>query len=154
VQNIAKRAPFAYRADPSVPHFRDDHAVIVFDGKCVLCSGFAQFVLRRDRKAKYRLVAAQSPLGEALYHHFELDPVSYETYILLDNGVAYFRSDAAIRILEGLGLPWRLATVGRLCPLRIRDAVYDLIARHRLRWFGVRQTCYVPAPEEAERFLS
>ena len=95
-----KRTPFSYRADPAVPHFPGDRPIIVFDGKCVLCSGFAQFVIRRDRDAKFRLLAAQSPLGDALYRHFDLDPVNYETYILLQDGVAYFRSEAAIRILK------------------------------------------------------
>jgi predicted DCC family thiol-disulfide oxidoreductase YuxK len=149
-----KRAPFSYRDDPAVPHFPDDRPIIVFDGKCVLCSGFAQFVMRHDRAATFRLLAAQSPLGDALYRHFELDPVNYETYILLQDGVAYFRSEAAIRILEGLTLPWRLASIGRACPLRIRDRLYDFVARHRLGWFGARPACYIPNAVEADRFLS
>jgi len=149
-----KRAPFSYRDDPVVPHFPDDRPIIVFDGKCVLCSRFAQFVMRRDRDAKFRLLAAQSPLGDALYRHFELDPVNYETYILLQNGVAYLRSEAAIRILEGLSLPWRLASICRVCPLSVRDRLYDFVARHRLSWFGARAICYVANAAEADRFLS
>jgi predicted DCC family thiol-disulfide oxidoreductase YuxK len=149
-----KRAPFEYRIDAEVPHFRDDRPIIVFDGKCVLCTGFAQFVLRTDRDGRFRLLAAQSALGDAIYRHFGLDPVKYETYILLDKGTAYFRSEAAIRILEGLGGPWRLASLGRLCPRPLRDGLYDFVARNRLRWFGARATCYVPDPSQADRFLS
>ena len=98
-----QRAPYDYRADPAVPRFADDRPVIVFDGKCVLCSSFAQFILRKDRSARFRLLAAQSELGNALYRHFGLDPVRYETYVLLQEGKAYFRSEASIRILDGLG---------------------------------------------------
>lgn len=148
------RAPYEYQTDRTVPHFPDDKPVIVFDGKCFLCSGFAQFVMRRDRDAHFRLLAAQSALGDALYRHFRLEPVNYETYILLQEGIAYFRSEAAIRILEGLGWPWRLASFGRLCPLSIRDRLYDFVARRRLRWFGTRPSCYVPSAAEAHRFLS
>lgn len=148
------RAPFEYRTDPAVPRFGDDRPVIVFDGKCVLCSSFAQFVLRTDHHARFRLLAAQSALGDALYRHYGLDRVNFETYILLDQGVAYFRSEAALRILEGLGGPWRLASLCRLCPLPLRDSVYDFVARNRLHWFGVRQTCYVPGPSHADRFVS
>jgi predicted DCC family thiol-disulfide oxidoreductase YuxK len=150
----AKRTPFEYRADAAVPAFRDDRPIIVFDGKCVLCSAFAQFVLRKDRDARFRLLAAQSALGEALYRHFGLDPVKYETYILLDKGIAHFRSEAAIRIFEGLGGAWRLAFLCRICPRPLRDALYDLVARNRLRWFGARATCYVPDQSQADRFLS
>ena len=137
-----------------MPHFADDRPIIVFDGKCVLCSGFAQFVMRRDRSARFRFLAAQSILGDALYRHFGLDPVNYETYILLENGVAYLRSEAVIRIFESLGLPWRLAAVCRVCPLVSRDWIYDFVARRRLRWFGARPSCYIPGAAEADRFLS
>jgi predicted DCC family thiol-disulfide oxidoreductase YuxK len=149
-----QRAPYEYRTDPAVPRFADDHPIIIFDGKCVLCSSFARFILRADRDGHFRLLAAQSELGTALYRHFGLDPIQYQTYIVLEAGSAFFRSEASIRIFEGLGLPWRLATVGRLVPLAARDGFYNFIARHRLRWFGARQTCYVPDASQADRFIS
>jgi len=68
------RPPYSYRADPAVPSFRDDGPIIIFDGYCALCSGWAGFVLRHDRTARYRLLSAQSPLGHALYVHYGLDP--------------------------------------------------------------------------------
>ena len=150
-----QRAPYEYRADPVVPGFADERFVIVFDGKCVLCSSFAQFILRKDRHARFRLLAAQSELGSALYWHFGLDPVSYETYVLLQDGKAYFRSEASIRIVDGLGGAWSLfATLARLVPASLRDALYNVIARNRLRWFGAREQCYLPEPSQADRFLS
>jgi hypothetical protein len=48
--------------------------VIVFDAKCVLSSSFTQFIRHKDRRARFRLPAAQSELGNALYVHFGLDP--------------------------------------------------------------------------------
>jgi predicted DCC family thiol-disulfide oxidoreductase YuxK len=150
-----QRAPYEYRTDPAVPRFADDRPVIVFDGKCILCSSFAQFILRKDRHARFRLLAAQSELGTALYRHFGLDPVKYETYVLLQEGKAYFRSEASIRILDGLGAPWPLlAKFARLLPVSPRDALYDVIARNRLRLFGTREQCFMPKPSQADRFLS
>jgi predicted DCC family thiol-disulfide oxidoreductase YuxK len=154
MEYAVQRIPYDYRADPAVPRFADDRPVIIFDGKCVLCSWFARFVLHTDRAGRFRLLAAQSVIGDALYRHFGLDPVQYETYILLDQGRAYFRSEAAIRIFEGLGGPWRLAFIGRVLPLRVRDGLYNFVARNRLRWFGTRQTCYLPDPSQADRFIS
>jgi predicted DCC family thiol-disulfide oxidoreductase YuxK len=152
--NAVQRAPYEYQTDPAVPRFSDDRPVVVFDGKCILCSSFAQFLLKKDRDGRFRLLAAQSELGSALYRHFDLDPVDYETYVLLQDGKAYFRSEATLRILAGLGMPWRLlATLRRLVPLALSDAVYGVIARNRLRWFGVRAQCYLPDPSRADRFL-
>jgi predicted DCC family thiol-disulfide oxidoreductase YuxK len=150
-----QRAPYEYRADPAVPRFADDRPVIVFDGKCVLCCSWAQFILQKDRNARFRLLAAQSELGNALYRHFGLDPVNYETYVLLHDGKAYFRSEATIRILGGLGGVWSLlAKFAKLVPVSLRDALYNVIARNRLRWFGPRERCFLPEPSRADRFLS
>lgn len=147
------REPYSYRGDADVPGFPDDRPIIIFDGKCVMCSRFANLVLRHDRRRRFRLLAAQTPLGAALYRHYRLDPVNYETNILVEGGVAYFKSEASIRIFEALGFPWSMVAIGRLLPLKSRDRLYEFIARKRLKWFGVRETCYLPAPADADRFL-
>ncbi len=148
------REAFSYRTDPTVPPFPDDRPVIIFDGKCVLCSRFAQFIMRTDRQRRFRMLAAQSPIGSALYAHLGLDAESYETFILLEEGRARLRSDAALRIFAKLGLPWSLSGVARLMPRFVRDKLYDLVARNRLRWFGSRASCYAPDPSDADRFIS
>jgi predicted DCC family thiol-disulfide oxidoreductase YuxK len=44
--------------------------------------------------------------------------------------------------------------IGRLLPRPVRDWLYGIVARNRLRWFGRRETCYLPDPAEADRFLA
>jgi predicted DCC family thiol-disulfide oxidoreductase YuxK len=147
------RGPFSYRADSTVPRFPDDRPIIIFDGNCVLCSRWAQFVLRRDRQRQFRLLAAQMPLGAALYRHYGLDPVDYETNVLLEDGCAWFKSEGSIRMFERLGFPWNAVAVMRLLPRGIRDRLYDVVARNRFRWFGTRATCFLPDSADADRFL-
>ena len=147
------RTPYSYRGDPAVPAFPDDRPIIIFDGKCVFCSGFANFILQTDRHYRFRLLAAQTSLGVALYRHYGLDPVNYTTNILLADGTPWFKSAAALRIFQLLGLPWALLSAGWLLPRALRDGLYDIVARNRVRWFGARQTCYVPDPTHADRFL-
>lgn len=118
-----------------------------------MCSRFAQFVVAHDHAGRTRLLAAQTPLGQALYQHFGLQSADYDTYILLEKGRARVKSDASLRIFALLGLPWSLAAAGRVVPRTMRDALYNLIARNRLRWFGKRDVCYAPTPEQAERFV-
>jgi len=145
---------YSYRSDPSVPSFPDEKPIIIFDGKCVMCSAFARFVIRHDRRRRFRLLAAQTPIGAALYAHFGLDPIAYETNILLENGRAWFKMEGSIRIFEGLGLPCSLTAVARVVPPPLRDRLYEYIARNRLRWFGARASCYLPDPDEADRFIA
>jgi predicted DCC family thiol-disulfide oxidoreductase YuxK len=148
-----ERAPYSYRNDAAVPAFPDDRPVIIFDGKCVLCSRFAQFVLRRDRHARFRMLAAQSPLGQALYRHFGLDPVNFETNVLLENGRAWIKWAASIRIISQLGFPWSLLTPLQWIPARLFDPLYNFVARNRLRWFGSRAECFLPDAADQARFL-
>ena len=144
--------PYSYRTDPAVPDFPDDAPVVVFDGHCAMCSGFVDFLLARDG-GRYRFVAAQSELGEALYAHYGFKSGDYDTNILIENGLARTKSDGSLAILEGLGGPWRALRVLRLAPRFVRDAAYRVIARNRLRWFGRRDTCRVATPAERARFL-
>jgi predicted DCC family thiol-disulfide oxidoreductase YuxK len=149
-----KRSPFSYRRDPNVPDFPDADPVLIFDGECVLCSHSAAFVLRHDRHKRCNFVAAQSELGRSLYRHYGLDDSNFETFVLLQDGIAQFRSDAALRLMSNIGLPWSLAACLRIVPRGLRDLVYNFVARNRYRFFGRRDTCYLPAPEDAGRFLS
>ena len=147
------REPFSYRSDPAVPSFPDDHPIIIFDGHCALCSGYARFVLTHDHAGLCRLLAAQSALGRALYIHYGLDPYDFETNILIADGMAHFKSEASLRILELLGPPWSLARGLRLVPMSMRDFVYSFVARNRLRLFGKLETCYVPGLQFRDRVL-
>lgn len=148
------RPAYSYRSDPAVPAFADDHSIIVFDGECIFCSGWVNFVLRHDRQGRYRFITAQSPLGEALYRHYGLDSRNYETNILIEGGIAYLKSEGSLRMAAGLGFPWKLTGVLRVIPRRIRDPLYELVARNRYRIAGRRNTCFVPTPEHRARFLA
>ncbi|MEM7122112.1 MAG: DCC1-like thiol-disulfide oxidoreductase family protein [Pseudomonadota bacterium] len=147
-------APYAYRDDPAVPEFADDRPIIVFDGHCVLCSRWARFVLKHDRQGRYRLLPAQSPLGDALYRHLGLDPENYETNILIEDGRAWFKSEGSIRMAKGLGFPWSLAIAFAVLPRAWRDGLYDLVARNRFRLFGRREVCYLVDNDYRDRFLA
>jgi predicted DCC family thiol-disulfide oxidoreductase YuxK len=125
---------------------------IYFDGYCGLCDRFVQFVLRRDRAGRYRFAPLQGSTARERVPAI-LDPQASQTVILEDAGRFRVRSDAALAILSGLGGAWRLAGLLRVIPRPVRDAVYDLVARNRNRWFGRLAECRVPGPAERERFL-
>ncbi len=136
-----------------MPSFPDDRPIIVFDGHCVFCSSGMRMILALDRAGQFRLLPAQTPLGEALYRHYGLDPTDYESNILIEDGVARFKADGTMRMAERLGWPWKIAGVGRLLPRRLVDAVYELVARNRMKIFGRSNVCYRPDPAYADRVL-
>jgi predicted DCC family thiol-disulfide oxidoreductase YuxK len=130
------------------------HPVVLFDGVCNLCNGVVRFVIERDRAARFRFAPLQSDLGRTLRQRHGLDPDAVDTFVLIDADGAAIRSTAVLRILRGLGAPWRWLYPLHVLPLPLRDALYGLVARNRYRWFGRRETCPVPTPEQRSRFLA
>lgn len=150
----ARTRPYGYRADPAVPDFPDDRPIIVYDGHCALCTGWVRFVIRHDRAGRFRLLAAQSPLGQALYRHYGLDATAFETNILIADGLPWFKLVGSVRMARGLGFPWSLAGLLGLLPRRLGERLYDGVARNRFRLFGRHAACHRPDPAEAWRFLA
>jgi predicted DCC family thiol-disulfide oxidoreductase YuxK len=58
--------------------------------------------------------------------------------------VVFTQSDAAIQVMVASGGLWRLASLARWVPRRLRDELYGVVARNRYRWFGKRASCYLP----------
>lgn len=128
-------------------------ATIVFDGQCVLCSRWVRFLLRFDRAGRYRFAAMQGRHGRALLAAHGLDPDDPLSFLLIDVGGAHTDSDAIVRVLVGLGGPWRLFALLRVLPRGLRDAGYRALARNRYRWFGRHDRCLLPDPAQQWRFL-
>ena len=135
--------------------------ILLYDGDCGFCARRVRFVLAREgRDRSLRFATLQGPAGEAA-RRARPDLAGIDSVLWVEpdarGGIArvLVRSDAALRTLTYLGGGWRLlAALGRLVPRRLRDGVYDLIARHRLRLAGrADAACLVPTPEQRRRFV-
>ncbi|MBZ4188319.1 thiol-disulfide oxidoreductase DCC family protein [Niabella beijingensis] len=129
-----------------------NHPVILFDGVCNLCNNTVQFVIRHDKKDRFRFAALQSPAGQQLLQEYAL-PHSFESFVLLQNNRAYRRSAAALKVVQQLGGLWPLLAFGWVIPAFLRDRIYDFIARNRYKWFGRSGHCMIPTPQLQARFL-
>ena len=130
------------------------HAVVLFDGVCNLCNGFVQFVIPRDPRGYFRFGALSSDAAGRLMRQAGVVPGRADSIVLIDGGQAYVRSAAALRIVRRLRFPWPLLYGLVLVPTPLRDRAYDVVARNRVRWFGQRDTCFVPGAETKHRFLN
>jgi predicted DCC family thiol-disulfide oxidoreductase YuxK len=134
--------------DATVPSAAD---LIVFDGKCIFCSGFARFMARRDVERRFHFVTAHSALGRSLYLAHGLDPDLMATNIVIIGGRAHVKMGAFAAAIGTVGWPWRALAVLGLLPRWVGDPVYDWIARNRYR-FG-RQVCVMPSGELKARLI-
>jgi predicted DCC family thiol-disulfide oxidoreductase YuxK len=122
------------------------HGLILFDGVCVLCSRGCRFVDRRDRHGYFRYVPIQQAEGRAIAEQLGIDPDHPDSFAFVANGRASVKSEAALRIARELPW-WGWVWAFNWIPRAIRDAVYDLIARNRYRWFGRRDVCALPTSD-------
>lgn len=140
-------------AEKQIKKTQPQPAVILFDGACNLCNGWVDFVLRRDRDERFRFASLQSGAAAPFLVQYAGADSLPDSVILVDEAGMHVRSTAVLRILRELGWPWSFAIAGILIPRPLRDGLYDIIARKRYQWFGRRDSCRLPTPEEKSRFL-
>jgi predicted DCC family thiol-disulfide oxidoreductase YuxK len=152
-------APTGSAGDGPGTHDGRPGGIIVFDGVCVLCNGWVRFLLKHDRRGRFRFAAMQGHGGRALLDAHGLDPDDPVSFLLVEDAAtgqparAWTDSDAILRVLSGLGGAWRLLSPLRWLPRAVRDPAYRWIARHRYRLFGRHDRCPLPDPAQSQRFL-
>ncbi len=128
-----------------------DRPIVFFDGYCGLCNRSVNFLMKRDKKNALYFAPLQGQTAEALFHHGELE--LYDSIVLYYNERVYYRSTAILKLLLLIGRGWQLMGIFFIIPSFIRNALYEFIAKNRLKWFGKRETCRMPTPEERDKIL-
>jgi predicted DCC family thiol-disulfide oxidoreductase YuxK len=129
----------------------ENYPLILFDGVCNLCNGAVDFILRHDRKRRFRFVALQSEAGEKAIKNLGI-PSETDSVILYREKQLFIESDAAIEIARLLPIPWKWAVILKIIPKKLRDRIYRRVAKNRYRWFGKKQACRLPSPQEKQFF--
>ena len=132
------------------------HPVVLFDGVCNLCNAWVRWLVERDRAGLYRYASLQSGAArELLSTHLTEEQIAAipDSIVLVDEAGVHTLSTAVLRLVGGLGLPWKALVALLVIPRSVRDVIYRFVASNRYRWFGRRAACMVPTPQIANRFL-
>ncbi|MET0278364.1 MAG: DCC1-like thiol-disulfide oxidoreductase family protein [Pseudorhodoplanes sp.] len=127
-------------------------ALILYDGDCVLCSGWFRFVAQRDAERKFLFTAIQSPYGRALAIRNGIDPDHPQSNAVLIDGTVNLKSDSAIAAISNLP-HYGWVRMFLLLPKSVRDPLYSMIARNRYNWFGRNETCWLGGAHYADRVI-
>lgn len=135
-----------------------ENLVILFDGVCALCNGLNKFVLKRDRRDRFRFTPLQGEVARAVLVRHGKDPDELDTvYLVLSPGTAderlMARGRAALKIVRSVGRGWRLMAVFTILPTFVLDFFYGLVARNRYRAFGKYDECPIPPKEHRHKFV-
>jgi predicted DCC family thiol-disulfide oxidoreductase YuxK len=93
-------------------------------------------------------------LGQRLTSERGIDTKQVDSIILIQPGEAYYlKSSAALNIAKNLTGFYSVLSIFLVLPQGFRDFFYDIIARNRYKWFGKKEACPMPTPDEQNKFL-
>lgn len=130
--------------------------IVLFDGICHFCDASVQFIIQRDSKRLFKFAPLQSGPGEKLIQQFNIPP-SIDSFILIDHQPnhqhVHYKSSAVLHVCKHLKGLWKLLYILIIIPKPLRDFCYEQFAKRRYKWFGSKESCMIPTPEQRERFL-
>lgn len=128
-------------------------ALIIIDGKCLLCNHWSQFICRYDSNYFFKITQAQSQFGQDVFEHFKLSK-KLSSIIFIFEGQVFQESTAVLNILSRLNPYLAWIAILKLTPLIIRDSVYKVIAKYRYHFFGKSESCILLTENQKSRFLN
>lgn len=127
--------------------------IILFDGICNLCNGAVQFLLKRDINEQFLFASLQSDAAKNILLQYNVKKIKMDSIIFIEEDQLYQKSTAVLKICRHLNWPWTMISFAGVLPLRFRDKIYDIIAKHRYKWFGRKDTCTMMIPKYKNRFI-
>ena len=117
--------------------------IILYDGFCELCSKSIRFIIKNDSQRLFIYFPLQSDEGKELLKQYNIEHVSDNTFVYIEDGVFYLRSTAALMVCKQIKkLKW--LSVFLIIPVCFRDYVYRIVSKYRYKWFGKNEECYLP----------
>ena len=125
--------------------------IVFFDGVCQLSNGFVDAVNVRDPHHHFAFAPLQGSTAAQILS--EKDRLNLDSVIYYENGKTYRESTAVLKILSSLSGAFWLFRIFFIVPTSLRNLAYKLVARKRYSWFGEREFCRLPQPEERKYLL-
>lgn len=126
--------------------------IVFFDGVCHLCNNFVDFLIKQDQERQLLFAPLQGETAKKLLTA-ELSG-NLDSVVYYKEGKVLTKSDAVLEIFLELPKPWnQMVPAARMIPAFLRDQIYKYVANNRYQWFGQKESCRIPTPEERAQFL-
>lgn len=117
--------------------------VVIFDGECNLCNGVVGWLLKFAPEDLFHFTPFQSPEGQHLLKQYGFPTEPLDTVILIDSDGAKTHSDGFLKIISKMPKWQRVAALLAFIPRLIRDGIYKIASRNRVKWFGKSRSCTI-----------
>ncbi|MFY0672671.1 MAG: DUF393 domain-containing protein [Bacteroidia bacterium] len=126
--------------------------IIFFDGVCGLCNKFIDVLFKLDaNNNQLRFAALQGETAKQIIPSNILEKL--DTVVIFIDGELYYQSTGVLKLCAYLPWYYRWMQVFLILPKGFRDRIYNWVSENRYKWFGKKETCRLPTPEEREKFM-
>ncbi len=125
--------------------------IVVFDGVCVLCNRFFNWLIKNDKDEKFMYTNFQSDFSKK--NNLKLKDIN-SVAVIKTNGEKIYKVQAVYYILKKIDRYFIIQILLKLLPLFLTNICYDLIANFRYRIFGKYETCIIPNENVRKNFIN
>ena len=125
--------------------------IVVFDGVCVLCNKFFNWLFKNDKDEKFMYTNFQSDFSKK--NNLKLKDIN-SVAVIKTNGEKIYKVQAVYYILKKIDRYFIVRILLKLLPLFLTNICYDLIANFRYRIFGKYETCIIPNENVRKNFIN
>ena len=125
--------------------------IVVFDGVCVLCNRFFNWLIKNDKDEKFMYTNFQSDFSKK--NNLKLKDIN-SVAVIKTNGEKIYKVEAVYYILKKINRYFIVRILLKLLPLFLTNICYDLIANFRYRIFGKYETCIIPNENVRKNFIN
>ena len=125
--------------------------IVVFDGVCVLCNKFFNWLIKNDKDEKFMYTNFQSDFSKK--NNLKLKDIN-SVAVIKTNGEKIYKVQAVYYILKKIDRYFIVRILLKLLPLFLTNICYDLIANFRYRIFGKYETCIIPNENVRKNFIN
>lgn len=125
--------------------------IVVFDGVCVLCNRFFNWLIKNDKDEKFMYTNFQSDFSKK--NNLKLKEIN-SVAVIKTNGEKIYKVQAVYYILKKIDRYFIVQILLKLLPLFLTNICYDLIANFRYRIFGKYETCIIPNENVRKNFIN
>ncbi|MEN9743305.1 MAG: hypothetical protein RLZZ65_1110 [Bacteroidota bacterium] len=125
--------------------------LLVYDGVCVLCNRWVNYVLEKDHQQLF-IFSSYQGLPASISKEGAVIPMDQSVSLFID-GQWFQESTAILKIFEKLYGPYHWSQLAYIFPRFLRNFVYRQIAKRRYKWFGKYESCRLPNAGNQTRFI-
>ena len=134
------------------------YELVLFDGVCVLCNNWVKFVIKNDKRQKFKFANLQSSFAknELKIKNIEIDLSNLSSiYVIKNNGEVLSKYKASTYVLKETNKLFLIIyMLNFILPKKIVNFFYDFIGLRRYKIFGKYDYCMLPDETIKDRFIN